>query len=68
MRFYKQAPSVRNSTVVQAKRSPLLELALIVVSSVKVAVQGNVDWVFVSVVGPAVDGGDVLAESLAILA
>ena len=46
----------------------MLELALIVVSSVKVAVQGNVDWIFVSVAGLAADGQDVLAERLDILA
>ena len=38
------------------------------VSSVKVAVHGNVDWIFVSVAGPATDGRDVLAERLDILA
>ena len=68
LRFYKQASSVRNSRVVQAKRSSLLELAFIVVSSVKVAVQENVDWIFVSVAGLAADGQDVLAERLDILA
>ena len=46
----------------------MLEFALIVVSFVKMAVQGNVDWVFVSVAGPAADGRDVLAERLGIIA
>ena len=34
----------------------------------KVAAQGNVDWIFVSVAGLAADGQDVLAERLDILA